>query len=440
MTKNVDDAGVLDRLLPEIRPLENSRSRTPSVTGAVFNVSTSVIGAGIMSIPATLKVLGVFPALILILIIAFLSDVSVDFLLRHTLAGKSKTYAGVMGEAFGRGGSLLLQLSIMLTTLGTLVMYLIIIGDVLSGTNTDGTLHPGILQQWFGIHWWNSRQCSILGTIILVVLPLVMLRRVESLRFTSAVSVLLAVVFVIISSVMAIIAIFEGKTETPKLVPDFAHQASFLELFTAVPVIVTAFTFHFNVHPIASELSKTSDMTFAVKFSLILCAAIYSTVGVFGYLLFGESTTADILVNFNQNFGSEAGLLLNDTVRLSYVFHLMLVFPLLNFSLRCNIDELLFPKRPPLASHPARFMWITISLLGLIYVAAILIPSIWYSFQFIGSTSAVCIAFIFPGAIALRDVHGISTRRDKIMASLMIFLAGLASIIAISSNITNAVS
>ncbi|KAK9168000.1 hypothetical protein Syun_000140 [Stephania yunnanensis] len=295
--------------------------------------------------------------------------------------------------------------------------------DVLSGTNTDGTLHPGILQQWFGIHWWNSRQCSILGTIILVVLPLVMLRRVESLRFTSAVSVLLAVVFVIISSVMAIIAIFEGKTETPKLVPISPTKPRFL-----------------SFHPIASELSKTSDMTFAVKLSLILCAAIYSAVGVFGYLLFGESTMADILVNFNQNFGSEAGSLLNDTVRLSYVFHLMLVFPLLNFSLRCNIDELLFPKRPPLASHPTRFMSITISLLGLIYVAAILIPSIWYSFQFIGSTSAVCIAFIFPGAIALRDAHGISTRRDKIMASLMIFLAGLASIIAISSNITNAVS
>ncbi|KAK9124662.1 hypothetical protein Sjap_014264 [Stephania japonica] len=411
ITKSVEGAGVLDPLLPETRPPENSRSRTPSVSGAVFNVSTSIIGAGIMSIPATLKVLGVFPALILILVIAFLSNVSVDFLLRHTLAGKSKTYAGVMGEAFGRAGSLLLQLSIMLTTLGTLVMYLIIIGDVLSGANKDGIFHPGILQQWFGIHWWNSRQFSILGTVIVVVLPLVMLRRVESLQFTSAVSVLLAVVFVIISSVMAIIAIVEGKTETPKLVPDLAHQASFLELFTAVPVII----------------------------SLILCAVIYSTVGIFGYLLFGESTMADILVNFNQNLGSEAGLLLNDTVRLSYVFHIMLVFPLLNFSLRYNIDELLFPKQSPLASHPTRFMSITILLLGIIYVAAILIPSIWYSFQFIGSTSAVCIAFIFPGAIALRDAHGISTRRDKIMASLMIFLAGLASIIAISSNITNVI-
>ena len=68
----------------------------------------------------------------------------------------------------------------------------------------------------------------------------------ESLRFTSAISVLLAVVFVAISSVMAISALFEGKTQSPRLLPQLDDQTSFFDLFTAVPVIVTAFTFHFN--------------------------------------------------------------------------------------------------------------------------------------------------------------------------------------------------
>lgn len=68
----------------------------------------------------------------------------------------------------------------------------------------------------------------------------------ESLRFSSAVSVFLAVVFVCISFVMAISALFHGKTEKPRLFPDLDGQSSFFNLFTAVPVIVTAFTFHFN--------------------------------------------------------------------------------------------------------------------------------------------------------------------------------------------------
>lgn len=71
------------------------------------------------------------------------------------------------------------------------------------------------------------------------------LQNADSLRFTSAISVLLAVVFVLISSGMAIYALFQGTIKRPRLLPDL-HNQSFLELFTAIPVIVVAFTFQFN--------------------------------------------------------------------------------------------------------------------------------------------------------------------------------------------------
>lgn len=182
-------------------------------------------------------------------------------------------------------------------------------------------------------------------------------------------------------------------------------------------------------------MDKPSDMMKAVRISLILCGTIYFTVGIFGYLLFGESIMPDILVNFDQNSGSALGSLLNDVVRLSYALHLVLVFPLLNFSLRANIDEFLFPSRPILAKDNTRFMSLTLILLAICYLAAIAIPNIWYFFEFMGSTSAVSLAFVFPGAIALRDVHGISTSRDRIVSAVMIILAAVTSVIAISSNI-----
>ncbi|BFG22935.1 hypothetical protein CerSpe_092090 [Prunus speciosa] len=419
-------------LLPKNKPV-----RLATVSGAVFNVSTSIIGAGIMSIPATLKVLGVIPAFLLIVIIAFLADVSVEFLMRFTNSGESTTYAGVMRESFGQVGSVATQICVMITNLGCLIMYQIIIGDVLSGNGSSGTGHSGVLQEWFGIQWWNSRDIAILFTLVFIFLPLNLLRRVESLKYSSAIAVLLAVVFVGISSAMAIYAIFEGKTSNPKLIPSLDKQTSFFDLFTAVPVIVTAFTFHFNVHPIGFELGKPSDMISAVRISLVLCAAIYFSIGLFGYLLFGDAITSDILVNFDKSSDSAMGALLNDVVRLSYALHLMLVFPLLNFSLRVNLDELLFPKKPLLATDTRRFVILTLGLLVFSYLAAIAFPNIWYIFQFLGSTSAVCLAFIFPGAIVLRDVHGISTRRDRIMATIMVFLAVVTSAIAISTNIYN---
>lgn len=429
------NAGALAPLLPELSSQEAKAPRRASVLGAVFNVSTSIIGAGIMSIPATLKVLGVAPALGLIVIIALLVDVSVEFLLRFTHSGRSTTYAGLMAESYGRIGSVAVQICVMITNFGCLIIYQIIIGDVLSGNQPEGTGHLGVLQEWFGLHWWNSRAFALLIVVLFVLFPLALFRRVGSLRFTSAISVLLAVVFVAISSVMAISALFEGKAQSPRLLPELDTQTSFFDLFTAVPVIVTAFTFHFNVHPIGSELGKPSDMISAVRVSLVLCAVIYSSIGIFGYLLFGDSIMPDILVNFDQNSGSAMGALLNDTVRLSYALHLMLVFPLLNFSLRANVDELLFPKRPLLATATPRFMSITVILLVFSYFAAIAIPNIWYFFQFMGSTSAVCLAFIFPAAITLRDVHGISTRKDRVIATIMIILAVATSSVAISTNL-----
>ncbi|KAK4273763.1 hypothetical protein QN277_017097 [Acacia crassicarpa] len=422
-------AGVNIPLLPK----GEGAAKPASVAGAVFNVATTIVGAGIMSIPATVKVVGVIPAFFMILIIAMLAEVSVDFLLRFTHSGETSTYSGVMREAFGPAGAIATQIFVIITNYGALIMYLIIIGDVLSGKGE----HLGILQQLFGVHWWNCREFALLVTLVCVMLPLVFYRRVESLKFSSAISTLLAVAFVGICSGMAIAALFAGKTHFPRLIPHLDEQTSFFDLFTVVPVIVTAFTFHFNVHPIAFELAKPSDMGTAVRIAIVLCAVIYFSIGLFGYLLFGDSIKSDILINFDQNAKSAVGSLLNSVVRISYAVHIMLVFPLLNFALRTNIDELLFPKMSQLATDKKRFAAITLVLLVSIYLAAIAVPDIWFFFQFMGSTSALCLAFVFPGAIALRDVQGISTRGDKIIALVMIILAVGTSAVAISTNIYN---
>ncbi|KAJ4833889.1 hypothetical protein Tsubulata_048064 [Turnera subulata] len=347
--------GLNSPLLPDNHhKIEEKEKGTASLSGAVFNVSTSIIGAGIMSIPATLKVLGVIPAFVLVMVIAWLAYISVEFLMRFTHAGEATTYGGVMREAFGPVGSMAVQ-----------EMY----------------SQEQCMKDLFTWVFCKNGLGFIGGTLVLLQCS------------SSAISVLLALVFVGISSGMAIYAIVQGNTKTPRMLPQLDDKASFFNLFTAVPV------------------------------SLVLCAAIYFAIGIFGYLLFGESTMSDILVNFDQSSDTAIGALLNDIVRLSYAFHLMPVFPLLNFSLRGNIDEFLFPNKPALAKDTARFLSLTLSLLALIYVAAIAIPNIWYVFQFVGSTAAVSIAFIFPGAIVLRDVYKISTLRDRIMAAVMIFLA-----------------
>ncbi|KAJ1426308.1 Amino acid transporter, transmembrane domain [Sesbania bispinosa] len=221
-----------------------------SISGAVFNVSTTMIGAGIMSVPATMKVLGIIPGFVVIVLVALITDVTVEFMLRYTSSGKSTTYAGMVGESFGSLGSLAVKICVITTNLGVLIIYFIILGDVLCGNESNGITHLGILQEWFGIHWWTSRAFALLIVALVIMLPLVMLRRVDSLRYSSAISILLALVFVAICSSMALNALL-------------------------------------SVHPIRAELGKPRDMNLAVRIALLICVAIYLLLASLGTYCLG---------------------------------------------------------------------------------------------------------------------------------------------------------
>ncbi|KAK3015206.1 hypothetical protein RJ639_005415 [Escallonia herrerae] len=152
---NKDEVGFAP-LLPKYQSIEHEGPEGSSVSRAVvFNVSTSMIGAGIMSIPATLKVLGIVPGFIVI--------------------GMSLQEISLKGHC-------------------TRAFY-----------------------------------------------------KNESLGHTSPMSILLAVVFVAVSSAMSAMAVYaigQGETQQLRLVPDFDNGVSYFELFTTIPVLATGLACH----------------------------------------------------------------------------------------------------------------------------------------------------------------------------------------------------
>jgi sodium-coupled neutral amino acid transporter 2 len=148
-----------------------------SFSGAVFNLSTTIVGAGIMALPASIKMLGIIPGILMIIIVALLTEASIDMLVRCSHQGKITSYGWLMGEVFGQWGRISLQASVIVNNVGVLIVYMIIIGDVLSGTTSAGVHHRGILEGWFGAHLWNSRPIVLLATALLVFAPLVSFKR-----------------------------------------------------------------------------------------------------------------------------------------------------------------------------------------------------------------------------------------------------------------------
>ncbi|XP_061353232.1 amino acid transporter AVT6A-like isoform X1 [Gastrolobium bilobum] len=423
-------------LLPRKRDekIQGSNGSGASITGSVFNLSTTIIGAGIMALPAAMKVLGLALGIVAIIFLALLTETSLEMLMRFSRVGKAGTYGEVMGYSFGSFGRLVFQISVLINNFGILVVYMIIIGDVLSGTSSSGIHHFGVLEGWFGEYWWTGRTFVLLVATLLVFAPLGFFKRIDSLRYTSALAVALAIVFLVITAGITFIKLFNGSIASPRLLPNILDITSIWNLFTAVPVLVTAFVCHYNVHTIDNELGDSSLIQSVARASLVLCSTIYILTAVFGFLLFGESTLDDVLANFDTDLGIPYSSLLNDVVRISYALHLMLVFPVIFFSLRFNLDDLIFPSARSLELEKCRFVLITTGLISLLYVAANFIPSIWYAFQFTGATATVCLGFVFPAAIALRDPHGIATKKDKILSIVMIFLAVFSNVVAIYSN------
>ncbi|XP_068655304.1 amino acid transporter AVT6A-like [Aristolochia californica] len=414
-----------------------------SVTGAVLNLSTTIVGAGIMSLPATIRVLGLGPGIVMILVAAFLTDYSIGILLRFGRAGyaasskvaTANSYSGVVGDVFGGTGRTLSQTLIVINNLGMLVVYMIIIGDVLSGTSSDGTHHPGVLEGWFGQQWWTRRSFVLLLTVLLVFSPLISLKRLDSLSYTSALSVALAVVFVVITAAVAVVKLINGRVGMPRLLPEINDQASFWKLFSTVPVLVTAYICHYSIFPIENELKDPTKMKSIVRTSLVLCSIVYAATSFFGFILFGDDTLDDVLANFDTDLELPHSALINDVVRVSYAVHLMLVFPIVFFSLRLNLDGLLFPHAGPISFDARRFFSLTVALMSLTFLGANYVPSIWDAFQFTGATATVSIGFIFPAAVALRDIYGIATKKDRILSWIMILLAVSSSTVALSSDI-----
>ena len=140
-----------------------------------------------------------------------------------------------------------------------------------------------------------------------------------------------------------------------------------------------------------------------IRSSLALCASIFMATSVFGYLLFGDDTLSDVLSNFDADLGVPYSKVFADMVRVGYALHIMLVFPLINFSLRLILDSLLFPRAAkPLALDNRRFISLTLCVIGISWVAACYVPDIWDAFQITGSTVAALIAFIIPAILVLR--------------------------------------
>ena len=415
---------------------DDAGSKTGSgISGAVFNLATSIIGAGIMALPAAMKVLGLVLGFVMIILMGVLTEISVELWVRFSVLCKASSYGEVVQHALGRPARVLSEICIIVNNTGVLVVYLIIMGDVMSGS----VHHVGVFDQWLGKGVWDQRMLVIMVVLVVFLAPLCFLQRIESLSLTSAASVALAVLFVVVACVIASIKLVEGRIETPRLGPDFGSKKAILDLLVVIPIMMNAYVCHFSVQPIYNELEGRSPqkMNLVGRITTLVCVVVYALTAISGYLLFGEGTESDVLTNFDKDLGIRFSYALNYIIRVGYILHLVLVFPVVHFSLRQAVDALVFAGSAPLIESRKRSLVLTAVLLLLIYFGSTMIPNIWTVFKFTGATTAVSLGFIFPPLVALRlsQLGGGLSFSKKFLSWLMLILAIVVGVVGVLGNV-----
>ncbi|PPS05696.1 hypothetical protein GOBAR_AA14949 [Gossypium barbadense] len=171
-------------------------------------------------------------------------------LIRFAVSCEARSYGEVVQIAMGRTARVLFEICIIVNNAGVLIVYLIIMGDVMSGS----VRHIGVLDQW-----------------------------IDSLSMTSAASVAVAVVFIVVCFAVAFIKLIEGKIEAPRRSLDFGSKMAILDLLVVIPIMTNAYVCHFNVQPIYNELEGDCEAT-SVRGSLFTGTTIWNHVHRAGLL------------------------------------------------------------------------------------------------------------------------------------------------------------
>ncbi|KAJ3148188.1 hypothetical protein HDU86_007536 [Geranomyces michiganensis] len=231
------------------------------------------------------------------------------------------------------GAAVLFDIAIAVKCFGVSVSYLVICGDLLPLVVAGFV--PSIPAE------------SILLTKTLwvflslaIVAPLCFLRRLDSLRYTSAfaLTAVIYLVFIVVSE------FFAGQTPDMPQRPHFDDIRWFKlddHFFSYLPIFVFAFTCHQNIFSVYNELvDNTHKRVKRVVFTSVGTAfTVYEIVAVLGYLTFGNSVASNIIGQYPASPLITGG-------QLAIAFLVLLSYPLQCHPCRASVDKIMTAARP----------------------------------------------------------------------------------------------
>eukprot|EP00978_Attheya_sp_CCMP212_P036744 scaffold168886_cov50-Attheya_sp.AAC.2 len=319
------------------------------IAGASFNLMNSIVGAGIVGIPFALSQTGLIAGLFLLILVAWLTDKSLQIIVNLAsyhpqLRGKNVcTFEDLASFPFGKAGYKFILLNMFVSkcaaaykrilyvgptmsmAYGAMVAYLLIIKDTVPTVFGFGAADGGGFE----------RELILIGTSLVIIVPLAAQRDMASLAFTSLLSICADIILV--GFIVTFSPVVERVSDEGGFVEVLKNDAINPTLFIGLGILSTAMACQHSAFIVSGSLeNKTQKRWSIVTFrSIFLAAFLCALFGVFGYLGFLEDTKGDVLNNF------EAGSLAANGARVLLAITMFLTYPMESFVARHVVVQLM---------------------------------------------------------------------------------------------------
>lgn len=347
----------------------------------MINLTKTIIGAGLLAIPFAFRADGLLFGVLLVVLAGVASwfGLYIIHLVSFKVQGETSFFA-LCAITYPQL-SLLFDLSIIIQCFGVALSYLVLFGDLVPGLIGD-TL--------------TRNQVILLSLIVTV--PLISFRRLDSLKFGSLVA-LTAIAFLTVLVV------------AHTLLDDYPDRGDLLvwtpgkgsDVLSTFSIIIFAFTAAQNICTIINEIDEKGKTNFVIVSACIVSGLLFTLVGVSGYVEFGGSVSGNVITNYDpQLLSSKVG-------RGALTLMVALSYPLMFHPCRISLNNMWFwldtqsAEHTPLLGLTAvpfstnRFVLVSIVLQFATYGLALSISSFELVLSLVGATGSTLICFILPG-------------------------------------------
>ncbi|XP_062354455.1 putative sodium-coupled neutral amino acid transporter 11 [Cinclus cinclus] len=381
-----------------------SKGGNSDLASAGFNIINSIIGSGIIGLPYSMKEAGFPLGVLLLFVVAYITDYSIILLIKGGSLSSTKTYQELVKKTYGLVGYLILSTLQFLYPFIAMISYNIITGDTLTkvfqripGVGLDNVL--------------TDRHFIILVTTIIFTLPISLYRDIAKLGKVSLLSLILTIVILIIVMVRTV----TFSPQVPKSENAWIFAKS--NAVQAIGVMSFAFICHHNSFLIYGSLEEPTlkNWSQVTHMSVALALVISVVFAACGYMTFTGYTEGDIFENYCRDDN------LATFGRFCYGVTVILTFPLECFVTREVIANVFFHGNLSTVFHVV----VTVVIIAVATGVSLVYDCLGIVLELNGVLSATPLVFIIPSACYLRLSKERWNHSDNLISCLILVLGVL---------------